>query len=265
MVVMDIWAIRPGPEGTIMRAQAIMVFILCLMVTVLGALPVSAQQDIAYPCDAFSGSDPRPGSLSFPLTPMTLEAGERYSLIFSYVSGSDPTAFVRLAGPGSVDVSGIPGTVSFTAQEPGVYTLHLTVNSPSSLLWNLDIRCDFPSSAAAGGPCANVYDGRINNSPRLDCAAPVAVYLASVNVYGIDPETGRGVLALSVDESEYAGTPPSSNQLLGRGTNSATGQPISIYWLTTNEILVMTAYADGKPYIIVWPVDNPAGLYHLAV
>jgi hypothetical protein len=62
-----------------------------------------------------------------------------------------------------------------------------------------------------------------------------------------------------------AGSIPDSNPLLSEDANIVSGQMIQVYWLpATGEVEVITAYPDGKPYIIVWPIDHPEQLYHLS-
>lgn len=115
----------------------------------------------------------------------------------------------------------------------------------------------FSCDASANAICV-FGDGRINE----DCAAPVIVYLGSIDVYGVDPATSEAELDLQISDETIAEVGvPAENTLLGSGTNSATGQPISVYRLTTGEFQLNTFYADGKPYIMVW--TDGGGLYYL--
>lgn len=119
----------------------------------------------------------------------------------------------------------------------------------------------------AGAPCANVSDGRINNSTELDCAAPVAVYQndGRIEVYGIDPQTGTGARTIVVSPGDIAdvGVPTGSSAVLFVGANPFTGQPLTLYRLISGEFQLNTAYADGKPYSIVWSADSTS-VNHLA-
>ncbi|MGQ9889475.1 MAG: hypothetical protein ACUVSX_13435 [Aggregatilineales bacterium] len=129
------------------------------------------------------------------------------------------------------------------------------------------VSCGLPAAAAppaALPPCPHLQDGRINNNPALDCAAPVAIYTGALDVYGVDPQTGHGYLTLRLSDEEIAavGT-PASNTLLAQAANLFTGHAVSVYALTTGEIQLNTFYADGKPYTVVWPADQPGALYHL--
>jgi hypothetical protein len=55
-----------------------------------------------------------------------------------------------------------------------------------------------------------------------------------------------------------------STDTLYTGNNPFTGQPILVSELPTGEIQVNTAYGDGKPYVLLWPADDPRRLTHLA-
>jgi len=111
-------------------------------------------------------------------------------------------------------------------------------------------------------PC-RIGDGRINDA---DCAAPIAIYEGSIDVYGINPDTGVGSLAIRISDSdiEKVGISDDTNLQIAEGVNRYTGQPITVYRLTTGEIQVNTAYADGKPYVVAWPIDAPEKLYIIA-
>jgi hypothetical protein len=246
------------------------VFFIGLITVAVGMMPVSA--GLGQTCRDLDG-DGLQASIPLNNSQITviMQAGQRFSIDAAVFAGNDPGAFIQLSGPGSVDQAPIPGTVSFTAPADGVYPLFITVSfTAQAYTYTLTYSCDEAPAGddtgpVAGPPCGNLADGRINNDPALDCGAPIAVYLASIDIYGIDPGSGRGILAMSINDAVLEGTPPARNRLLSEGTNITTGQWIRVYWLgATNEVLVVTAYADGKPYIIAWPVDNPAGLYHLA-
>jgi hypothetical protein len=142
---------------------------------------------------------------------------------------------------------------------PGSFGTTCGGNTPSISFVNIDAPGD-----GEGPPCENLFDGRINAHQGLDCAAPVAIYPEVVDVYAVNPDTGDGSLAVRLTEADLQPETTDSNVLLAQTTNVFTGQVISVYWLTSNEIQVSTRYADGKPYIVVWPVDNPSALYHLA-
>lgn len=116
-------------------------------------------------------------------------------------------------------------------------------------------------------PCRNLYDGRINRNPALDCAAPVAIYFDAAHntyvVYGVNPDTGKGQLAaaLPLAELDATGT-PTDNVAVVTATHPWFDAPLVISRLATGEWQLTTYYADGKPYIVVWA--TPEDLYHLA-
>jgi len=153
---------------------------------------------------------------------------------------------------------------AFTAPEAGTYTINVW-NWPSTLstasvepledgeegglIHTIVERTFWVEEAAEGVPC-NIGDGRLN--PH--CGAPVAIYPGSYDIYAIDPATSEGdlVLHLSDEEIEAAGVPTTAPIVLDTVSNPFSGQPITVYRLTTGELQLNTYYADGKPYIVRW-------------
>lgn len=158
-------------------------------------------------------------------------------------------------------------TVSFTVPATGFHLFETAETGGGTI--TVSASCSPPtagggSMSVAAPSCPNLQDGRINNDPWLDCGAPVAIYAGSVDIYSIDPATSRGHLVLRLtDDDLTAAAELSANTLLAQAANPFTGQPISVYRLTTGELQVNTFYADGKPYTVAWPADRPAALYHL--
>ena len=105
--------------------------------------------------------------------------------------------------------------------------------------------------------CQAAYDGRINNSLQLDCAPPVAIYKVGdqFDVYGIDPTSGQGVLLMSIVPDEL-GDAPVVNTLLTEALNESTGQSIRLWYLSSGELQINTAYADGKPFVFLFGLDG---------
>nr|PZN49721.1 MAG: hypothetical protein DIU68_19565 [Chloroflexota bacterium] len=143
---------------------------------------------------------------------------------------------------------------------------------PNDILWIIEPCVPAPVSAVSAAsdeapPCDNLYDGRINRNPALDCAAPVAIYYDSATnrilVYGINPDDGEGQLIAELDLSEYDNTPaPETNEIILVTTHPWYPAPLVISRLSTGEWQLATTYADGKDYIVVW--SSPEALYHLA-
>lgn len=117
-----------------------------------------------------------------------------------------------------------------------------------------------PASEAAlmaGPPAPNLSDGRINNVPGRDVAAPVALYCTAgdtIDVYSIDAHSGKGDLVIRFAKD---GEAKQANRLI----DSAGG--ISVSLLTTGEYQVNAAYSGGKPYVFVWTGCGETK-YHLA-
>jgi hypothetical protein len=111
--------------------------------------------------------------------------------------------------------------------------------------------------------CNNISDGRLNSSPALDCAAPVAVYWsdAGLDVYSVNPDNGDGVFTVRLTQAEIdvAGE---GNTLLAEIANPYTGDVVRVYKLAGGLIQINTTYADGKEYTIQF--DGEGTLNHVA-
>ncbi len=191
-------------------------------------------------------------------------AGESLIVRLRAVSGPGNHAEVRikLNDDTKVGPQTLPATFQYTFPFDGTYTFEAEVaENPTNVSYQIEFRCGNPALEAlvGGGECP-VQDGRINGA---DCAAPVAIY-PGYEIYGIDPHTGTGALAVRVASDVVAEDrdPAGGNVLIASGAIAATGQPINVYWLTSNELQVITAYADGKPYVVAWPVDHPEQIHH---
>jgi hypothetical protein len=105
-------------------------------------------------------------------------------------------------------------------------------------------------------------DGRIN---AWDVGyAPVAIYKSStgIKIYAVDPATSKSVLVLTISQGKISATDSiSQNTLLGQAVNPFSGQTIWLYRLTTGEFSLVTAEADGKPYVGVWATGE-SDFYH---
>jgi hypothetical protein len=238
------------------RFAALFIAILIASTTLL--TPVSAGVPVT-PCADINGVGFAPNS--HPTFGVSLKVGEQ--IIFQLSGATGPFEV-----QGATHVSGtFPGTVRFTAKSAGDYYFEFTTQQAFFVL----VTCGPKSSSSSDSsdepsspPCASLYDGRINNDQALDCAAPIAVYLHSIDIWGINPD-GSGTQLMSINADILKGPVPDSNTLLSEGTNIISGQWVRVYWLVkTAEVEVITAYPDGKPYIVVWPIAHPELLYHLA-
>jgi hypothetical protein len=191
------------------------------------------------------------------------------------VSGAAPAVFQLSQGAGvpltSITATPVSGALvfSYTVAAGGFRLFEVAETGGSAI--TVSASCGLPGAGGSGGvlavvapPCANVFDGRINNDTQLDCGAPVAIYTGSVSIYSIDPNTSLGVLSLRLTADELAAVDtPAANTLLAQAVNPFTGQPVSVYVLASGELQVNAFYADGKPYTVVWPASQPSALYHL--
>ncbi|MCB9451973.1 MAG: hypothetical protein H6672_11075 [Anaerolineaceae bacterium] len=155
--------------------------------------------------------------------------------------------------------------VHFTAAADGDYRFVASSLSGNNGPYTLHIF----GTDLAGQTASNVLDGRLNNDPVLDVAAPVAIYQngGTYTIYAVNPDTSEGVLALRVTSRQYlaavmvAEESGVGNYLIKSATNPFTGQLIAVYLLEDGTLQLNTAYADGKFYSISWTQSGE--LYHL--
>ena len=119
--------------------------------------------------------------------------------------------------------------------------------------------------------CDNVYDGRLNNSPAVDCAAPFVLYrlppdangMGFVDIYGVG--NGQSSLVLHLPSILWELAPPARDKtLLDIAGNPNNGQPIGVYLMLNGEVLIESNYADGKPYVLRYDPDGTPQIIHLA-
>ncbi len=201
-----------------------------------------------------------------------VEAGDQIEVEIEWDSGTGTglSSIDFFPGPSS-GTQGIPNSLSYDVESDGVVQVQVQaafdprIDPPVVVTLSCGEESDGGPSSP-GIPCE--FDTRTNDRPDKDCGAPIAVYFTSVffDIYGINPVNGNGQLVLrwSVSDDELTDDPPLSNELIGQGVNPYTGRPILVYRLTTGEIRIDTQYADGKPYIIVFDLDSPEEVYHIA-
>lgn len=255
--------------------RLLVLLLLISLITPLMTSPVAAGR-VARDCEFFNFTDP--GITPF-IQPdfIFFEEDEVLSIDteFQGTGTGNWTFTLTVNGPGGFfqDSTIIPGGVSFTAPIEGIYqvTQELTGSGDPYLL---HYTCGFEEEGEEdegpqpGPPCANLDDGRINNDISLDCGAPIAIYIngSNVEIYAIDPQTGNGTLSLVVPlaDLQAGDVPTDQHTQVGQSTNMFIGKLITLHLLTSGEIQVSTQYADGKAYIVSWPIDDPEALYHIA-
>lgn len=130
------------------------------------------------------------------------------------------------------------------------------------------------TAARTDAQCKNVLsDARLNNSTALDCGAPVVLYelidavdgSGSLDIYAIGG--GRVDLVASIPSITYQIAPPARDRTLIEAVGSpGSGQVIAVYLMLDGELVIETAYADGKPYVIRFDPDGGLGrrIRHIA-
>lgn len=219
-------------------------------------------------CDQIEAyGTPTANDWTIPLS-SALQPGDHISIDVGSVSGSSATSATLQVGGTDVATSGVPGTLSYTVTSAGADSVRV-YTAPYGEVVVIGWGCGSAPSSKSDTveksipQCANLFDGRINNQPNMDCAAPVAIYGGSITVYAINPTTGRGTFAFRATDGQIEAVGiPGTNTLLGQATNPASGQLIMLHRLTTGEFQVNAWYPDGKPYVFVW--DENGNKYHLA-
>lgn len=109
--------------------------------------------------------------------------------------------------------------------------------------------CDVPEEPVTFA--CNVSDGSLN---AYHCGRPVAIYAGSLEVWGIDPATGKGELAFELSDAQIAevGIPDAEPALIAEGINPFTQAAIHVFRLPTGEFQLNTWYVGGKPYAVKW-------------
>src|SRR5690606_13293081 len=91
------------------------------------------------------------------------------------------------------------------------------------------------------------------------CGRPVAIFRSGndLHLYGIDINTGNGMLAMLVTDATIAevGEPADVPVLIAVGENPYTHRPIALYRLPGGEFQLNTLYWDGKEYVVKWRPD----------
>jgi hypothetical protein len=164
--------------------------------------------------------------------------------------------------------TGIEPCAGFTQTEDTSFPLS-SFRRPSAgaIITGSLVETTVDGESGPGASCGNLSDGRLNNDPARDCAAPIAVYVeaGTVKIYGIDPDNGGGVLAVALSADElHAFSASGVNQLLAEVNHPSTGRSIQVWWLASGEIQIITSYADGKAYSIAWPLDSIVDWYHIS-
>jgi hypothetical protein len=150
----------------------------------------------------------------------------------------------------------------------GSYSNSLTVSLPDAMTGDFWVAMGSPNPFSYSIGCAPSYQGLHATDGRINAwdvgYAPVAIYQSStgIKIYAVDPATGKSVLVLTVLQTKINTTDATAqNVLLDEAPNPFSGQMISLYMLTTGEFSLVTADADGKPYVGVW-ATGASDFYH---
>lgn len=121
--------------------------------------------------------------------------------------------------------------------------LRIITQDLTDIWWTIVITCGVEQMNCG------IADGRANYE---DCGALVAIYPKGtvVDLYGIDPVSGDGVLVFSFDLATAGDV--TENTLLAEGFNPFNGQPIRLYKLAGGGFQVNSTQPNGEPYEFAW-------------
>jgi hypothetical protein len=147
----------------------------------------------------------------------------------------------------------VPGTLRIPITVDGSYTLVAFVTDPQPYgEFIMDASCSNPSNVPPEPP--NIVCELPGRENAASCGSSVAIFRDgdSLDIYGVNPTTGDGVLTISFLLADMPTKPPTTNQLLASGVNAATGASVDLYLLTTGELQINTTNPDGSPYVYIW-------------
>jgi hypothetical protein len=141
----------------------------------------------------------------------------------------------------SETIETLPVTLS-TANEQNYYGIVYTEDF-TIIDWYIVITCGEELLSCP------IDDGRLDTT---DCGALVAAYPNGtvLDIYGIDPASGEGVLVFSFDLATAGDV--TENTLLAEGTNPFNGQPIRLYKLAGGGYQLNSTQPNGEPYEFAW-------------
>jgi hypothetical protein len=217
------------------------VMVICMLFA--AAIPSVSAQDGAD-CEIFEDSYVDAGTF-LPLPIFSL-LGQNQTV--TVTSPTDPNKAVLIMRYDLVTMELISETTSmlpltFSTANDSLQVILLFTEDGSSIIWYTTISCGEELLSCP------IDDGRLDTS---DCGALVAAYPngTALDIYGIDPASGEGVLVFSFDLATAGDV--TENTLLAEGTNPFNGQPIRLYKLAGGGYQLNSTQPNGEPYEFAW-------------
>ena len=195
--------------------------------------------------------DCTPGNPAWGLFDISFTGVTSWSLSYTITNLTDNTPSPYVTGGGNItdnDYDDFPNYQWFIPAGTGpgdvlehhlIFTANGSVVSDSTMAWVCD----------TGKPVGGITDDRIN--PEGDGLTTAAVFCTDdhgVDILGIDPDSGEGLLAIHLSADELAALPdaPSEPMLVAEAGG------IKLYKLPSGELAMHAATVDGKTYVYIW-------------
>lgn len=227
-----------------------------LLISQMGMTTPSRAAALSYGCNFYQKDFPTQQFAWISLGQVNMVAGEELVLRFQS-SQNYPANEVEVRWGGVIlGRTSVPGTMRIPITVDGSYTLVSFVTDPQPYgEVIMDASCSNPSNV----PPLSVEPPNIvcelpGRENAASCGSSVAIFRDgdSLDIYGVNPTTGDGVLTISFLLADMPTKPPTTNQLLASGINTATGASVDLYLLTTGELQINTTNPDGSPYVYIW-------------
>ncbi len=227
-----------------------------LLISQMGLTTPGQAAALSYGCNFYQNDFPTQQFAWMSIGQVNMVAGDE--LVLRFVSAQNySTKEVEVRWGGVIlGRTTVPGTMRIPITVDGSYTLIAFVTDPQAYSEVImDTSCSNPANVSPPSvEPPNIVCELPGRENAASCGSSVAIFRNgdSLDVYGVNPTTGDGVLTISFLLAELPATLPTSNQLLASGVNTATGASVNLYLLTTGELQINTTNTDGSPYVYIW-------------
>ena len=211
---------------------------------------------LSYGCNYYQNVHPTMQFGGVSIGQVNMVAGEELVLRFQSSQNYPANEIEVYWGGVLIGRTAVPGTVRIPITVDGSYTLLAYVTDPQPYgEVIMDTSCRNPSNVPPPSvEPPNIVCELPGRENAASCGSSVAIFRDgdSLDIYGVNPTTGDGVLTISFLLADMPTKPPTTNQLLASGINTATGASVDLYLLTTGELQINTTNPDGSPYVYIW-------------
>lgn len=227
-----------------------------LVISQMGLTTPSRAAALSYGCNFYQNDFQTQQFAWISLGQVNMVAGEELVLRFLSPQNYSTTEVEIQWGGVVIGRTSVPGTLRIPITVDGSYTLVSFVTNPQTYSEVImDASCRNPSNVPPPSvEPPNIVCELPGRENAASCGSSVAIFRDgdSLDIYGVNPTTGNGVLTISFLLADMPTKPPTTNQLLASGINTATGASVDLYLLTTGELQINTTNPDGSPYVYIW-------------